>query len=112
MFALKSKKVPLDTYITAERVPCVASKWVSREGICSIKRFHSIPRDVKHKQLPAMLVYQKRGDQYSPCFAVRSSSAHEGKIIIFKRFHCSLTKIIQLNRQLVKLIGKIEMCSI
>ena len=32
-----------------------------------------------------------------PCFAVRSSSAHEGKIIIFERFHCSLTKIIQLT---------------
>ena len=30
-------------------------------------------------------------------FAVRSSSAHEGKIIIFERFQCSLTKTIQLN---------------
>ena len=30
-------------------------------------------------------------------FAVRSSSAHEGKIIIFERFKCSLTKTIQLN---------------
>ena len=27
------------------------------------------------------------------CFAVRSSSAHEGKIIIFERFQCSLTKL-------------------
>ena len=27
-------------------------------------------------------------------FAVRSSSAHEGKIIIFERFQCSLTKTI------------------
>ena len=32
-----------------------------------------------------------------PCFAVRSSSAHEGKIITFDRFHCSMTKNIQLN---------------
>ena len=30
-------------------------------------------------------------------FAVRSSSAHEGKIIIFEKFQCSLTKTIQLN---------------
>ena len=30
-------------------------------------------------------------------FAVRSSSAHEGKIIIFERFQCFLTKTIQLN---------------
>ena len=45
-------------------------------------------------------------------FAVRGSSAHEGKIIIFERFQCSLSKTIQLNRQLVKLIGKIEICSI
>ena len=29
--------------------------------------------------------------------AVRSSSVHEGKIIIFERFQCSLTKTIQLN---------------
>ena len=41
------------------------------------------------------------------CFAVRSSSAHEGKIIIFDRFYCSLTKLCR-----VKLIGKIEICSI
>ena len=27
------------------------------------------------------------------CFAVCSSSAHEGKIIVFERFHCSLTNI-------------------
>ena len=47
-----------------------------------------------------------------PLFCSGSSSAHEGKIIIFERFHCSLTKIIQLNCQLVKLIGKIEICSI
>ena len=47
-----------------------------------------------------------------PYFAVRSSSAHEGKIIIFERFHCSLTKIIQLIWELVKLIGKFETCSI
>ena len=46
------------------------------------------------------------------CFAVRSSSAHEGKITILERFRCSLTKIIQLNWELVKLIGKIEICSI
>ena len=32
-----------------------------------------------------------------PCFAVRSSSAHEVKIKIFERFQCSLTNIIQLN---------------
>ena len=32
-----------------------------------------------------------------PCFAVRSSSVQEGKIIIFERFHCSLIKIVQLN---------------
>ena len=32
-----------------------------------------------------------------PCFAVQSSSAHEDKIIISERFHCSLTNIIQLN---------------
>ena len=30
-------------------------------------------------------------------FAVRSSSAHEGKSIIFERFQCSLTETIQLN---------------
>ena len=47
-----------------------------------------------------------------PCFSVRSSSAHEGKIIIFERFQCSLTNIIQLNWHLVKLIGKIEICLI
>ena len=47
-----------------------------------------------------------------PCFAVRSSSAHEGKLIIFERFHCSLTKTIELNWKLVKLIGKFEICSI
>ena len=46
------------------------------------------------------------------CFTVRSSSALEDKIIIFERFHCSLTKIIQLNYQLITLIGKIEICSI
>ena len=46
-----------------------------------------------------------------PCFAVRSSSAHEGNIIL-EIFRCSLTKIIQLNCQLVKLIGKFEICSI
>ena len=36
----------------------------------------------------------------------------EGKIIILERFCCSLTKIIQLNCKLVKLIGKIEICSL
>ena len=30
-------------------------------------------------------------------FAVHSSSGHEGKIIIFERFQCSLTKTIRLN---------------
>ena len=30
-------------------------------------------------------------------FAVRNSSAHGGKIIIFEIFQCSLTKTIQLN---------------
>ena len=45
------------------------------------------------------------------CFAVRSS-AHGGKIIIFERFHCSLTNIIQFNWQLVKIIRKIEICLI
>ena len=30
-------------------------------------------------------------------FAVGSSFAHEGKIIIFERYQCSLTKTIQLN---------------
>ena len=43
---------------------------------------------------------------------MRSSSARERKIIIFERFHCSLENIIQLNWQLVKLIRKIEICSI
>ena len=47
-----------------------------------------------------------------PCFAVRSFSAHKSKVIIFKRFHCSLTKIRQLNWQLVKLIGKLQISSI
>ena len=37
---------------------------------------------------------------------------HECKIIIFKRFHCSLTTIIQLGWQLVNLVGNIEICSI
>ena len=32
-----------------------------------------------------------------PCSAVRSSSAHVGKIIIFERFHCSLKNLIKLN---------------
>ena len=41
------------------------------------------------------------------CFAVRSSSAHEDKIIIFDKFYCSLTKLCK-----IKLIGKIEICSI
>ena len=41
-----------------------------------------------------------------------SCSAKEGKIIIFEIFHCSLTKIVQLNLELVKLIGKFEICSI
>ena len=27
-----------------------------------------------------------------PCFAVRNSCAHGRKVVIFKRFHCSLTK--------------------
>ena len=36
----------------------------------------------------------------------------EGKIIIFERFQCFLTKTIQLNCQVLKLIGKIEICSI
>ena len=45
-------------------------------------------------------------------FAVRSSSAHEGKIIIFERFQCSLTKTIEVNWQLEKLIGQIKICSI
>ena len=45
------------------------------------------------------------------CSAVRSSSAHEGKIIVFERFHCSL-KSIQLNWELVKLVGKFEICSV
>ena len=31
-----------------------------------------------------------------PCFTV-CRSAHEGQIIIFERFHCSLTNIVQLN---------------
>ena len=47
-----------------------------------------------------------------PRFALHSSSANEDKIIIFDRFQCSLANIIQLNRHLVKLIGKIEICSI
>ena len=47
-----------------------------------------------------------------PHFAVRSSSAHEGKIIILERFNCSLTSILQLKGQLIKLIGNIEICSI
>ena len=34
---------------------------------------------------------------HSPVCAVRSYSAHESKIIVFERFHCSLTKINQLN---------------
>ena len=42
-----------------------------------------------------------------PCFAVRSSSAHGGKIVFFERFHCSLTKVIQLNWQLEKINRKI-----
>ena len=41
-----------------------------------------------------------------------SFSAHEGKIVIFEKFHCSLTNIIWLNWHLVKLIRKIEICSI
>ena len=32
-----------------------------------------------------------------PCFAVRNSCAHGRKVVIFKRFHCSLTKLIQLS---------------
>ena len=32
-----------------------------------------------------------------PCFAVRNFSVHEGKIVIFERFYCSFTNIIQLN---------------
>ena len=38
------------------------------------------------------------------CFAVRSSSAHEGKIVIFDKLHCSLTKIMQFKL----IIGKIN----
>ena len=34
---------------------------------------------------------------FIPCFAVRSSSAHVGKIVILERFHCSLTKLINLD---------------
>ena len=44
-------------------------------------------------------LWLKVGLRYFPCFAVRSSSAHEGKIIIFERFHCPFTKITQLNWQ-------------
>ena len=29
-----------------------------------------------------------------PLFCMRGSSAHEGKIVIFEKFHCFLTKII------------------
>ena len=47
-----------------------------------------------------------------PRFALCSSSAHTGKIIIFERFQCSLTSVIQSNWHLVKLIGKIEISSI
>ena len=36
--------------------------------------------------------------QVIPCFAVHSSSVHEGKIIIIEIFHCSsLENIIQSN---------------
>ena len=52
-------------------------------------------------RLPYYRKLKKHLIKVIPCFAVHSSSVHEGKIIIFERFHSSLTKIIQLNCQLV-----------
>ena len=56
-------------------------------------------RETRMVTIKSFMVARNQGDLRSfACFTMRSSSAHEGKIIFFERFHCSYTVKLRIGK--------------